>query len=241
MRRLAIALVLILVARSLWGSFSLSAQRGAELIVDYQLQPFQITESQGFTQIRIDDVDYPAVPGAPSVPFTEFKVAIPPYGSASYEILSSTSENLSLPSRLQPVPTIDASAEFSEYQYIVDESLYQQGSMALISNAARLNFRGHPFYAFTFNPFSYDGDRQLRVTTSAQIRISLQGDISQRSSYQTDEISDLMIAQFLNPDNARYWQETQRNGVHYTDFDKSGWWMRIETDKPGMYKITASQ
>ncbi|HOH98485.1 MAG TPA: type IX secretion system sortase PorU [Candidatus Cloacimonadota bacterium] len=241
MRRLAILLVLVSAAWSLWGSFSISAQRGQELLVEFQMEPFQIIESGGFVQIRTDDVDYPAIPGAPSVPYTEFKIAIPPYGEASYEVLSVTTETLNLPARVAPVPTIRDDSSLSEYEYSINEALYRQTNPGLISSSNRLNFRGHPFYSLTLNPFQYDGDKQLRVTTSAQIRISLQGNTNERSSYQEDAITELMLSQFLNPESGRVWQETSRNQIYYTDFSKSGWWMRIETYTPGMFKIFGSQ
>jgi len=177
----------------------------------------------------------------PSLPSFEFKIGIPPYGGSDYSLISSTREQLSLPSRIVPVPQIESSAGGSVYKYHIDEDLYSVAQPQFVQALGTQIFREHPFIPYVLNPFIYDGDKQLTVITSARILINLQGNISAKSAKRNDPMANVILDQMLNAESAQHWTIQSRAEINFADFSRSPWWMRIETDETGIYRINPGQ
>ncbi len=211
------------------------------LIVEYVLDKYEVLDEGNYSKIMLEDANYPITIGAPSLPSTEFKVATPPYGSAICTVLSSTQKDITLAKRISPVPTIISSNGVSDYKLEIDESLYTVPAKDLVEAMPKELFRGHPFIPFVINPVAYDGQNGISLTTSALIRIELSGDTANKSLPSNDPLLQYLMTQVINPQSARYWREQARNQVNFADFSHSPWWMRVETDKKGMYRINPSQ
>ncbi len=241
MKRLTIIAILLLACGIAMAKFTVIERTGRNLIVDFSLDDYDILEQQGFSSIMMNEAGYPQVPGQPSLPELEFKIGIPPNGGATYSLISSTQTRLTLPNRLIPVPRIIRLDGISDYEYEANEELYRTADKDLIQRLEPGLFRGHPFVPFVLRPFRYDGDKTLDLVTSARIQITLQGNIDAKSPKRDDPIATSVLQQLLNPEDALSWYSVQRSQVNYADFSSSPWWMKIETDKAGMYRINPSQ
>ncbi|MDI3503480.1 MAG: hypothetical protein PWP64_416 [Candidatus Cloacimonadota bacterium] len=211
------------------------------LILDFVLDDYQVLAQGDYSLIQIDEASFPATPGMPSLPELEFKIGIPPNGASSYTLLSSTQKPVTLPSRLLPIPHIYKVDGVAEYDYAVDEKLYNEAPSHFIHPLATHIFRDQPFIPYILYPFIYDGNLQLTVIQSARIRIDITGNTSAKNPARNDPMAMPILNQMLNSDYARYWTMPKRTQINYADFSRSPWWIRIETDKDGLYRINPGQ
>jgi hypothetical protein len=241
MKRLFLILGLLSVA--LWANARVTVLSSSpeELELRFTLDAYELQERNGFSSIRLNQAGYPEIIGAPSLPVLEFKTGVPPYGSATATLVSFTEETVRLKQRVQPVPLPQSGAGTSDYRYEIDEALYRDSPRDILQALDKQSFREHPYVPFVLNPFIYDGQYSLRVITSAIIKVQISGDTGTKSALRKDSMSDTLLQQMINTQDAQHWRETRRSSVNYADFAKSPWWAKIETDKPGMYRINYSQ
>lgn len=233
-------LALLLWVAGLSASIRALEKNGSNLTVEYILDSYELRDAEDFLELHIEGANYPTESGAPSLPSLEFKIGIPPFGDASYTVLSTTTKDITLEKRLQPVPYLENAGVGSAYRYEVDEGLYRAANEPLLKGLGTHLFRSHPFMPIVINPAQYDGQYRLTLTTSALIRISIQGNLESKSPPATDPMSQMILDQLINAEDARYWQEQQRANINYADFARSPWWLRVETDKQGMYRLNPS-
>lgn len=241
MKRALILLALLLPLVYISAGIRVLDKNAGNLTVEFSLDAYELQEAEDFVRLHVEGANYPVMSGAPSLPSLEFKIGIPPSGSASFSVLSTTTKEYTLAQRILPVPYLEDGDRGSEYRYEIDEELYQAPPQAFISSLGTHLFRSHPFIPFIVNPVRYDGQKQLTLTTSALIQISLKGDLGTKNLAAADPMAQQILDQLLNPEDALYWQEQSRATINYADFSRSPWWMRIETDKKGMYRINPSQ
>lgn len=240
MRRAIVISALLMVALWLSAEVRVIEHNGNSLTVEFLIDDYELVESEDFTRVILTGAGYPDQSGAPSLPSYEFKIGVPPDGDASYNVLTSTTKDITLNKRIEPVPYPENGDGISAYRYEADESLYKTSAEQLLSSQGKHVFRSHPFISIVIHPFSYDGMNQIRLTTSALIKITLKGNTHQKSPPTSDPMTQIVLDQMLNGDDARYWQEQQRSLVNHADFSLSPWWLKVETDKPGMYRINQS-
>ena len=241
MKRLTIIAILLLACGIAMAKFTVVERTGRQMIVDYSLDEYDIQDLQGFSSIMMNEAGYPQEPGQPSLPELEFKIGIPPNGNATFSLISSTQTRLILPNRLSPVPQIINRDGISDYKYEIDEELYRMADRNSIQKLEPGLFRGHSFVPFVLSPFRYDGDKTLDIMTTARLQITLQGDIDAKSPLRNDPMSTRVLQQLLNSEDAQSWYSTERAQVNFAEFSRSPWWIRLETDKAGMYRINPSQ
>lgn len=241
MKRAIIILALLVPVLCAYASIRVVENTGSYLMVEFLLDGYEVQESDGFQLVHIEGANYPVQSGAPSLPSLEFKVGIPPYGSADYQVISSSTKQITLEQRIRPVPFPDSENDMSLYRYEISEELYRSQQQALLSSLDTHLYRSHSFVPFIINPVQYDGQYSLTLTTSALIRINIKGDFAAKSMPATDPMAEIFLKQVLNPDDAKFWQATDRATINYADFSRSPWWLRIETDKRGMFRINPSQ
>ncbi len=144
-----------------------------ELTVEFLLDRYELQDAGDYIRLMIPEANYPTSSGAPSLPSLEFKIGIPPDGDVSYTILSTSQKELTLDKRIQPVPYLESGQTVSEYRYEIDEAQYNRAYEPLLKSLGTYLFRSHPFIPILINPVDYDGHNNLRLTTSALIRISI--------------------------------------------------------------------
>ncbi|MDD3577831.1 MAG: type IX secretion system sortase PorU [Candidatus Cloacimonetes bacterium] len=212
-----------------------------ELTVEFLLDRYELQDVGDYIRLMIPEANYPTSSGAPSLPSLEFKIGIPPDGDVSYTILSTSQKELTLDKRIQPVPYLESGQTVSEYRYEIDEAQYNRANEPLLKSLGTYLFRSHPFIPILINPVDYDGHNNLRLTTSALIRISIKGNLESKTPAPQDSFTEGILQQLLNAEDARFWQEQKRVVINHANFSDSPWWLRIETDKKGMYRINPSQ
>jgi hypothetical protein len=241
MRKISTLILALALAAGLGAAVIVLESSDQHLLLEYRLEEYSISTQGGHSQIQASGLAYPGLQGTPLLPFEEIKVGLPPGGDLSYAVLSSDSRSLRLEKRLRPVPRVYDREGSSAYDYAVDEELYRAASLPLIEALGTAEFRSHPFAALQINPFTYDGQYGLRVTDRALIRISIEGNTSYRALPEEDEVAELFLGHLVNPQPSRYWLNQQRTIINHAEFSRSDYWVRLETDKEGMYKITHSQ
>jgi hypothetical protein len=209
--------------------------------VVWDIPDWQTSTIKDFTVINSADLGLPATPGAPLLPFDECKVAVPDNGSARVSIASQATKEIRLDKRLQPVPTISGNGDTDAYQYLIDENLYASAAKQLLNVLPLQRFRSLTFVPIRINPFLYDGHNSLQVVTHLEFSVTLLGDLQLNNNQPLDELSALIAQQTINPNQAAAWQSTIRDAVNYANFSLSDHWVKIETDKDGMFKLTQSQ
>ncbi len=240
MNRILILFALLCALSGLTAGITVLEQSRDQLLLEFRLDQYELVRQGDFIRVSAPGLNYGSETGAPQLPWAEAKIAVPPGGSLRITVLSSSqrTEQLELP--LLPVPRMEQN-EISEAFYEPDPGLYQRPAPPLASALERTGFRGLEFVPLLLQPFAYDGQRSLRITEQALLKVVIEGDTQIRNAWPRDDLADLMLDGLLNPDQARAWKSDQRYDVHYADFARSDYWLRLETDRDGMYKITPEQ
>ena len=241
MKRLISALAFLLFATAAFSSVRVLESSANQLLLEFRLDEYELSEVEDMLRVDVAGLDYETRPGAPLLPLEEVRVALPPGGGVSAVLISSSQRQATLSKRLLPVPEVRMNEGLSDHIYKIDESLYNAAGMPLLTTTAGSSFRGVDFSALEIRPFAYDGSFSLTVTDQALIRIDIAGDTSHRSLPQSDELLDLFSSTLLNPGQARQWQNQTRNPVYYADFSRADYWLRLETDREGMFRIGPEQ
>ncbi|MDD3535155.1 MAG: type IX secretion system sortase PorU [Candidatus Cloacimonetes bacterium] len=241
MKRLFLLLIALCWLPLLFAGVRLLESSEGNLTVEYLADSYQLLDSGDFETLQMPEANYSGTVSAPSLPYLEFKIGIPVGAKVEYHILSTTQVNLPLQKRLAPEPVVSSVDGRSQYHFTIDEALYREQPLPLLQYMGESSYRSYAYVSFKLNPAQYDGNISLNLYTSALIQIKISGNLKQKSAPATDFLSRLMLDTFLNTEDAQYWQQQSRSHVHYADFSRSPWWIKLETDKKGMYRINPSQ
>lgn len=231
----------VLSCTAIFASVEMISSNSQELVFEYHPDDYEISEAGDFTVLSAQGTNTDAVIGAPAIPYAELKIAIPPGGDVLVTLLSEDYQSLPLSKALQPVPNVIDNNGIWVYEYEKNPELYSRTQRAIFETLPVSSFRGYSFVPLRINPFLYDGGTGLRIATSLRFRVEIRGNISYRSAVQVEPIAETLFGHLLNPDQALFWRQDTRMDINYADFSKSDWWIRIETDKDGMYRINRSQ
>ncbi len=232
---------MVISITGLMASVEMISSSPRELIFEYQPGDYELVEAGEFTSISAPGMNADELIGAPSVPYSELKVAVPPGGEISVSIVSEDYQSLALAKPLQPVPHVVDQNGIWVYNYVANPELYSTTNRQVIELLPQGSFRGYSFVPIRINPFRYDGNTGLMLATRLKLRVSISGNTEYRAPAQTEPMAEALFNHLVNPDQALFWHQTTRTAINYADFSKSDWWIRIETDKDGMYKISRSQ
>lgn len=241
MKRLSLAALGLLLSLSLFAGIKLSSDGGSEFILEYTLNSWQLVAEGDYTRIIAEDMDYSSISGAPLLPYDEFKVALPPDGDLRFVLLSTTTEKVTLPSRLLPVPQVSLAEGISNYHYLPDETHYRESGNQILFQHNPASFRGLNFVPIRINPFIYDGQRELTLVKQATIKIEVLGNLAFKSASVIDPALELLLSQLVNPNDAKNWITNTRSQINYAPFASSDNWVKIETNRDGIYKIDPAQ
>lgn len=212
-----------------------------EVIFEYTVDAYRLNEADGFVALTSNEMSSRLDVGAPDIPYSETKVGIPFGATIRTTITSFETEKIMLSKPLRPIPRVTEIDGVSANIYQQDITKYTDSGSSLITELPETSFRGYSFIPIELHPFAYDGDKTLTVTTKATIKVEILGDTKTRGSAPEDELAASALSMMLNGDQARNWHQSFRPAINYADFSLSDWWVRIETDKDGMFKITPSQ
>ncbi|HPN39967.1 MAG TPA: type IX secretion system sortase PorU [Candidatus Cloacimonadota bacterium] len=240
MKRALTTLLALLMVLSLPAGVTLLQTTGRDLTLEYRLDPYKLIEENGFITISMPGMDYPSLSGSPLLPYLESKIGLPPGGQMAWDLQSVEEEHITLKQRLTPAPTMKFVNDMSRSDYLVDEALYAANPDYTTALEAQ-NWRGFRFAALRITPFRYDGQTRLTILKRAVFSIRIQGDLEYRAQAGIDELMELMLGQFVNGEQAKAWQSFSRNPINYAPFASADQWLKIETDKEGMYKLSYQQ
>ncbi|MDD3234786.1 MAG: type IX secretion system sortase PorU [Candidatus Cloacimonetes bacterium] len=240
MKRPIVLLIAMIAGNLLFGKVTLISTRGSEILVEYTIDDWKVEETGEFSNIVAAGMDFGTISGAPLLPLDIFKIGMPPAGDLDFSILESDKTIVTLSSKLMPVPTVSMKDGMSDYTYLIDLAKYADTRSELLS-VSPVSFRGYSLVDFTIKPFVYDGQMELSIYRRLLIKITLQGDMKYRANIASDAITDVMLSQLVNAEQAKFWRNDTRAQVNYADFGLSGYWMRIETNRDGIHRLNYSQ
>ncbi len=240
MRRVLI-IWLVLLAGTLSAGIRILSSTDQQLIVEFRMEPYTLVSESDMLRMDVSGMDFLSVSGAPLLPYAEIKVGIPSGGSATARVLSSDAADVTLQKRLAPVPKVLLDSEVSRSVYEIDETLYGNRTGQVINPLPAAVFRGHAFVPIQIWPVQYDGQRQLKVHTQIIFAIDINGNTEYRAEPVNDDLGEILLDQLVNPSQARYWYSQNRETINHAPFAASDYWIRLETDRDGIYKITYSQ
>lgn len=211
-----------------------------ELLIEYTIGEWKVNADSGYVRLWAEDMDYPTIPGAPLVPYDNFKIGLPPGGTVDYTILERESTARNLEADLLPVPNPMIVDGLSKYEYHKDAEKYNEYQTELL-HPVYDSFRDFRFTTFMVYPFQYNGLRELEIVTRLLIKINIVGDTAYRTSYIPDSASDLFMTQLVNANDAKGWQNITRAVVNYADFSRSNYWIKVETNREGIHRLNYNQ
>lgn len=241
MRYLASLLIILMASLSLSAGITVLNNTGGNILLEYRLDPYQVIEENGFDTILIDGYEFDSAAGAPLIPRLDTKIGLPPGGNLNWSIQVLEEEQVRLANRLAPVPTMRMAGEMSRADFVINESLYAGLNQDYVSAFPQDNFRGYLYAPISIRPFRYDGAQRLTLLKHGLISISIDGQLNFRGGLETDELSSLMLDNFVNSAQAKNWKNHTRNSINYAPFAASDYWLRIETEKDGIHRLNYSQ
>jgi hypothetical protein len=240
MKRYILLTALLLILLSLSGKTTVTRIDETSYLVSWENPGWKLASQLDFTFL-VSDLGMSATPGAPQLPFDECKIAVPEGGSISLNLTAQSGQEIVLEKRLLPVPRIFRNSETDTYEYTVDEQLYASAVNEPFTILPLQRFRSLTFVPIRINPFLYDGKSQLKAYDRIEFTVTISGNVNLRSNLPLDDLTSLVAEQTINPTQAVRWQSMQRAPVNYADFSLSDHWVKVETDKDGMFRITPSQ
>ncbi|MBW6514704.1 MAG: type IX secretion system sortase PorU [Candidatus Syntrophosphaera sp.] len=241
MKNIFLAAMLAINLAVLSASFTVVQRSENQLVVEFRLDGFTLSEQGDFIRVDAPGFDYPTISGSPLLPLAETKIGIPPGGQVSVTLLSARAREEKLAKRLLPVPLVFMGEEISEHRYEIEEALYVANQIPLLRTLDIFSYRGFDYVPLEIRPFAYDGKNALMITEQALFRIDISGNTGYRNAPPSDELAEVLLSQLLNPDQTRSWKSFLRYEVNFADFSRSDFWLRLETNRDGMFKITPSQ
>ena len=237
MKKLCLSLLILTALTLLSAVVSVTQINESSYSVVWEDPGWKLGTELDFNTI-ISDLGKPSESGAPNLPFDECKVAVPLDGQISFTIAGRAVRDIRLEKRLQPVPTLIGNGETDAYSYLVKEELYANPGREPILLLPVQQFRNLSFVPIRINPFIYDGKNTLSVYTRLEFTIRIDGNLNQRSNLIPDDLTSLVAEQTINPAQAKSWLSSQRSSINFADFSLADNWVKIETDRDGMFKIT---
>lgn len=242
MNRIASLLILLLIfCLSLSAKISVTQSALGVYNITWDLPSWQLSAEKDFTVITAAGLNVPATAGAPLLPYDECKVAVPEQGSLQFDIIRQNVRSVHLEKRLQPVPHIVYNDHTDAYQYKIDEVLYSDAPKEVLQQLPLQRFRNLTFIPIKINPFLYDGKNDVQVISHMEVMVTVSGNLQQKSNLPEDELSALIAKQTVNPTEASQWQSSYREAINFADFTLSDYWVKLETNADGIYKITPAQ
>ena len=237
MKKLLPTLAFLLLASVSFAGVKVLERSATPMLLEFILDGFELPEAGDHMRLDVSGMDYETRIGAPLIPLEELRIGLPPGSSINAVLLSSSQRRVQLGKRLLPVPEVIMADAVSSHSYRMDESLYLADTKHLLTPILPTSFRGVNYAPLEIRPFEYDGRFGLTVTEQAQIRIDIKGDTSYRGTPESDELTDVFLASLLNPDQASQWQSRTVDQINYADFSRSDHWLRLETDRDGMFRL----
>lgn len=241
MRHALPIMLLLLLATAISAGVNVLSSTPRQIELEYQMGPYSLLQEGEMVRLETAGMDYETETGAPLLPYAEFKIGLPPGGSASVRVVSMQSEDATLPKRLTPVPMVRMVDGMSRAFYDVDEQLYAQPARELAVVLPEGKYRGYGFLPVQVWPVQYDGQKRLKIAKRIRMVIEIGGNTDLRNEPVRDDLSDILLGQMVNRDQAKYWQTRERETINHAPFGASDHWIRFETDRDGIYKITHSQ
>jgi Peptidase family C25/Propeptide_C25 len=202
--------------------------------------PASLTENQSFTAINIDLDNWAVsdIPGAPALPYTTLRIAVPPAGKLRISINIIKSKTLALSYPLLPAPTIIPGEKSSEFLSVINENLYADSQPEIVQQGESYHHRGFTLIPLTISPCNYDHQNQtISFLEEFEINIEIIGNTSWRENYPAEKawLDKDFIA---NYHQARYWRQKRSLPKYGIEWDKSQFWYCIEIPGSGMYCLT---
>lgn len=238
MKKLYLVLLFALAVLALPAAVTVLSSTGYNSRVEFALDDYYLEEMDSFVRLGAPKMMYPHLSGAPALPFTEFKIALPPSGSIAWHLTILEEEQLTLNKRVAPVPYIsEQKSGVSQHHYIIDEGLYAQARSSYITEQEPDVFRGYSFVTLRVSPFKYDGQHGVSVLKRALISVTIDGDVSYKAAPVQDDLAEVFMDAVINPSQAKHWQNHHRASINYAPFANADYWLKIEVDKDGIQQL----
>jgi hypothetical protein len=231
----------MIICVSLVAKISVTQAKDGTYNVTWEIPQWKIGTQGNYSTVKCPGIGIPAEAGVPQLPFDECKIAIPQMGSVDVSIIRKTEEDIILEKRIIPVPELIKTETTDLYEYTINEQLYSSLSRNIISPLSAQRFRKLFFVPIQINPFIYDGDKGLKVITKIEFNVRINGNVALKDNIPMDELTAQIAKQMLNPAQAALWQTSEKARVNYADFASSNVWLKIETDKDGIFRLTHTQ
>jgi hypothetical protein len=237
-------LLTILCLLSIWplcAKIDILQQSAADLTVQFELPKYQLQTQGDFTAISCPELSAPTVSGAPSLPFMEYKIAVPQGGSIQVKLVSRQNEQEKLSLPVQPVPAIvpDAKKAVDTNVYTPNPVLYKQKQAANWSVSATQQYQGMEYVILRITPFNYDDSHKiLDVNKELTFQVHINGNVESHSLVPNPQTKEFMSS-MLNKDANYSWPQTKDlPTINYADFGVSDHWYTFEANQDGMYALT---
>ncbi|MBM4403272.1 MAG: T9SS type A sorting domain-containing protein [Candidatus Cloacimonetes bacterium] len=233
-------LILVLAIHFLSAGYKVIENNGDRILVQFTINHFEIRVENGVSVIQTSGMNYPMPAGAPAIPYEEWKIGVPNGAALSVRIVEIRQHKTMLPEIMQPIPAVRTEAGQTSYDFVINEDMYRLWSEPTVKVGGQNTFRSHHYIPVFVNPFQYDGDRELGVVQSMTVEFMINGNTGYRSELADDELSRLFLAGVINPVQSRQWRMDLRTQINTASFSSADWWVRVETDRQGMFRINPS-
>ena len=235
-----VMMIIISLCGLVYANTEVLSQTESRIVVKIDTEGLQIVQNE-FTSVSIPDFAENTEAGAPSTPSKEIRVAVPPGGSVSVNIISQETYVSKINSRLQPVQTIVEAGKTHNFLDIINESKYREQRSEIAVTSELRKFRFQEYYAVTIFPVLYDdAGLQLTVFDEIVLEITINGDTSYRKEVN-ENIERIYEQIFINYDDARYWRNKKTDLPKQINFAASDYWYKFNTSGEGIYTLTFTE
>jgi hypothetical protein len=253
---IAALVVLVLFASSVDAStnYKILSKSESDMIIEirpeYRFDTIR-TDASEFIRINFPNAVHASNAGAPMVPRLSLGFLLPSGTPLNVEVLEEVRSGAKT-MLLAPYPTSVTTASGSEPRYEITSSYAQFVNGELVAKGDVTKARTAFAQRLTIEPVRYDAStHSVRLIESLKIRVRFYGKPSQvEAAPLTRAELDLFHSGYVNGDDAMFYRSAQAEVMREARLQAGtiaykpapqavGEWLSIETDRDGIYKITA--
>ena len=208
----------------------------------------KIVLNADFSETRIDHNKYTFVTlpgftdnvheGFPAIPYKEVRIAVPPMGEISVNIVSEKFHTQKIESRIRPVQTITEAGETYEFLDIINENEYKKKQTDIFVVSELQRFRFQEYYTIKIFPVLYDDSNlELSVYDELVLEVEIIGNTSYRNVI-IEKVEDIYAEFLINYEYAQNWKSKKSNLPQHINFAASDYWYKFNTERGGIYTLS---
>ena len=243
MNKIKLTLALLLISAALFTELNrvdVIKQTADYILLEIDTSDLVLKQFEGFTDIVLEKMKYPGESSKPALPYLDLNIAIPPNGDIDFKVLELKKKNINLENPVKPVPQIEEHKKTHKFIHRLNQEKYEEALKKdrFITKHQITRYRYNEYIPLLIKPITLlNSTKQISHAYKITIEINIKGQINY-SNRIIDKLEPAYEDFFLNYDYGRHWKTKIKTEIGKLPLEKSDFWYKIRTNKPGWNYIS---